>query len=173
MQGGECGPYYEEKDTVVLGKMGEGETAKLPPQTGDRFLEQGTRLEKAGCASPLPRPPRPPSQAAVSVCDCHPRVEVMLSPSTYFPPLGEESCMPSRAPLGSSLPHCPCLPFLPRGDVRISKPEERSPGPPPRGFDGRDSRLGQDDLQTIHGPGPLPELSPSLLVGWPPHHRGS
>lgn len=67
MQGGECGPYYEEKDTVVLGKMGEGETAKLPPQTGDRFLEQGTRLEKAAVFL-YSRPPRPPSQAVMSVC---------------------------------------------------------------------------------------------------------
>ena len=67
VQGGGCGPYYEEKDTVVLGKMGEGETAKLPPQTGDRFLEQRTWLEKAAVFL-YSLPPRPPSQAVMFVC---------------------------------------------------------------------------------------------------------
>lgn len=67
MQDGGCGLYYEEKDTVVLGKTGEGETAKPPPQPVGRSLEQGTQLEKVAVFL-YSRPPHPPSQAAMFVC---------------------------------------------------------------------------------------------------------
>ena len=67
VRGGGCGLSHEEKDTAVLGKTGEGETAKPPPQPGGRFLEQGTQLEKVAVFF-YPRPPHPPSQAATFVC---------------------------------------------------------------------------------------------------------
>lgn len=81
VQDGGCGPYYEEKDTVVLGKTGEGETAKLPPQPGGRFLEQGTQLEKVAVFL-YSRPPRPPSQAATFVCVVVTRGRWCLVPPT-------------------------------------------------------------------------------------------
>lgn len=41
VQDGGCGPYYEEKDAVVLEKTGEGVTAKPLPQTGAGFWNRG------------------------------------------------------------------------------------------------------------------------------------
>lgn len=128
-----CCPHYQEKDTVVPGKMrrvGGGGDSTAIARRGQPSRTEDT-AEEGGCFSLLPSsmPTGPGSHVHVHGHPPRGGGGARLVPAT-FPPLRERS----HACPAESRPGAHCLAahaFLSRGDVRISSLRRGAPGPRP------------------------------------------